>query len=103
MLLRLEDLPFIQYKKSSFVKKKTIKEKSIRQFFADMKMEKIKSRRQLRRNCRMPTWIKKAVTIVFSIVSLKYPNKAFLVSMLMFFFVLDETLPFDEFESADFE
>ena len=49
MLLRLEDLPFIQYKKSCFVKKKTIKEKSIRQFFADMKMEKIKSRRQLRR------------------------------------------------------
>ena len=48
----LEDLPFIQYKKNSFVKKK-IKEKSIPQFFADVKMEKIKSRRQLRR--QLPT------------------------------------------------
>ena len=45
----LEDLPFIQFKKNSFVKKKKIKEKSIRQLFADVKMEEIKSRQQLRR------------------------------------------------------
>ena len=43
----LEDLPFIQHKKNSFVKEK------VRQFFADVKMEKIKSRWQLRR--QLPT------------------------------------------------